>query len=1360
MSLETVHQEFEQIDTNHYGYITRADLEAYARRTHQDSDFVDKWFQWFEGEHKGIITMEDVCTTLGIPMREEYMQKVDQKRQMISQGLISAPPEAHKMFASPPLSSSTVAQKSWMKGVEVLPGNAASDDMVEKEKDMALFLKEQMERSYGKHWQVVVASSTIGCMKMHKVFYPIRLIRGTHYDFECITCFQNYLLVGTKSGQLLIYEITPSAPIHPDVFVPTVLGQEESALQKPLEFTSPVDLPTNKAFPPLPALNVRLCATHNLCKKRILQLEAISEYGFFLALTEFQLAAYNLSNRQLIAVVPNSKGATYFTIMYQSPTPVCKKNSSVNDAVNRFKRPLINTEEVHSPTKGCPLRLNLCIRAFVPPSEADDPSIAFWPSEYSIMEPARSLQFCGLETLMIASRSDYTRLNLVTRECERISASAKVSTTLMSPLPYCVDPITFSEIDSPKATTTNSTSDEPEVDNSRGNCSHKWVVGASAPFVFASDESFFILMPDDGDVKSTPTFTLSDIAQCIQVFPPFLLAGLPKQLEVRSLDPNLLVQTFTIPRIRSMCSNEHGWLYASAAASVYHPDDSQPCLSSDSTVAPSMSHGSDVWLLLSANRLQFVQELVRQKEFEMALRVSCFASISGQPAVTTNPIGALFAFHLFDTKRDFERALQLFYKLKTDPTLVIGLCPGLLSEEESAQLQYPSSPMPLADSERTALFEPLITFLVRWRNHLRCNRPQEMSLENFLEQHVSCGIILGCGIQQRRRRLLQVVDTSLLKCYQVTNVARIAPLLRRENYCLLEEAEGILKANNCMKDLVTLYKMHGMHREALHYLTSMVSDGDTAGNTAADGRLNYHSIVNYLKRLTGVPFDLVVEFGEDVLMQHPRAWMRIFAEWESQIRQNASASNKAEYYSLISYRERTIRYLERVAPHLLIPFLECILFSPCICEGGEEGLDALDVLNEEGDFGSSVFFDKGFSSPRSPSIIREVANGVDILVFSDSSTSNSESTPTLEGQWESTCIWPFPKHHHSHRRSTPCHICHRIEPEGDVSDGYTMPEICVPPPGFPPQVGLFDRYVRALINQIRLHTDDKVMTYCVADEKPTDGIVARLRTRLLRFLSMEGVQVSAEELLLHLPYDGCFEERTVLLARLKRHRQALTMWVHLLNNWDKALEHCALTQAKVEQQYVAMASGKNTKKDKENINLYEIYTVLVDVCLNPLEPIALGIVLPNSAQDAESSNADHSELDLRFEPRMDLALAVMRQFSELIDVTKVLHIIPDSTNLSLLSSFLESALRYQTSLWTRLVFFTSAVHRESVQSHNACVATTAAQMFNVTTLSRCRQCQRRIGNAAFVRYPDSGDLVHYGCCRDLPVDSDSPLLQR
>ena len=70
-----------------------------------------------------------------------------------------------------------------------------------------------------------------------------------------------------------------------------------------------------------------------------------------------------------------------------------------------------------------------------------------------------------------------------------------------------------------------------------------------------------------------------------------------------------------------MCANEYGWLYASAAASIYHPDDIQPCLKEDKSETPSMGEGSDVWVLLSASRLRFVQNLVKQRVSET--RVLC-----------------------------------------------------------------------------------------------------------------------------------------------------------------------------------------------------------------------------------------------------------------------------------------------------------------------------------------------------------------------------------------------------------------------------------------------------------------------------------------------------------------------------------------------------------------------------------------------------------------------------------------------------------------------------------------------------------------------------------------------------------------
>ena len=309
----------------------------------------------------------------------------------------------------------------------------------------------------------------------------------------------------------------------------------------------------------------------------------------------------------------------------------------------------------------------------------------------------------------------------------------------------------------------------------------------------------------------------------------------------------------------------------------------------------------------------------------------------------------------------------------------------------------------MEELEKNGLYEPLIAFLVRWRNHLRSGGSQDL-----LEQTIPCACIVNREVVLRRRRdLLEAVDTSLLKCYQMTNIARIRPLLRQENYCSLEVTETILKASGCLKDLITVYKMRGLHREALQCLTSV--------------ELNYHDLAKYLRHLDDAPFDFVAEFGETLLANHPRLWMNIFLAWECQIRQRLASLSKEDYYSLIGYRDKAIRYLERVAPHLILPFLECVIFNSCNCDTAEEeGLDALDMLQDD------ISTDDSFSPSSSP----------------------LDSSRATRRHWESTCVWPFPRQHRFH---------------SDSPDAQTMPNVCTLPSGFEPQVELFDRYVKILM---------------------------------------------------------------------------------------------------------------------------------------------------------------------------------------------------------------------------------------------------------------------------------------------------------
>ncbi|VDM25557.1 unnamed protein product [Hydatigera taeniaeformis] len=142
-----------------------------------------RWFQWFEEGDKGIITIEDVCATLDIPLPLEYRRKAEQNN-VRSEGLIQETVETPALFAAPPMpSSASSLEKSTLDGVEVLPGNAASDDVLETcvrlvkeysgphgaEKDLAGYLKEHMEMRYRKHWEVVISISAIGCAVAHEV---------------------------------------------------------------------------------------------------------------------------------------------------------------------------------------------------------------------------------------------------------------------------------------------------------------------------------------------------------------------------------------------------------------------------------------------------------------------------------------------------------------------------------------------------------------------------------------------------------------------------------------------------------------------------------------------------------------------------------------------------------------------------------------------------------------------------------------------------------------------------------------------------------------------------------------------------------------------------------------------------------------------------------------------------------------------------------------------------------------------------------------------------------------------------------------------------------------------------------------
>ncbi|BHF60989.1 Vam6/Vps39-like protein [Sparganum proliferum] len=1268
---------------------------------------------------------------------------------------------------------------------------------------------------------------------MHEAFYPIRLIKNNHYEFESISCYQNYLLLGAKSGLLLIYEVVPANNSQTKAFVPPDKPDRRTRQVEPLVLSAddgeiagnPRQDKAAVNFE-LPSFNVRVCATHHLSKKRVLQLRAVPEYGLFLALTDLHLAAYRLSDRQLVAVVPNSRGASHFAVLFKAGSDSRSMLTSPRSArgySGSGSKQSGHTEEVRlSDGKQCP-SLYLCAcskrklsfygwspeqRKFLPPSALSDAAVAKWPDDYTLSEPAICIQFCGLDMLMVGLRSEYLCIKLSTREAQTIATPNKLAGTLMSPLPYCLDQVVFQKC----RTTTNSsgmrgpsspthldhTDDRSDNENSTSTIdpaleSSSWMTGSAAPFALASDDQLFTLLPNAGSIDEKPAFRWSGIPQCFQVCPPYLLAGLTKVLEVWSLDPYELTQTLQIPSVRAMCYN-NGWLYATAAASTA----SSPSVSGVASPSGSpitTSGGSDVWLLLAANRPNLIRYLIQRKEFEIALKLATFTHLSAQPALQTEELAALYAFHLFDRDRQFEKALNLFCQLNTDPFQVLGLCPGMLPEDFSGELKYPSTPVPLTEDEKKMLLEPLITYLVRWRNRLRASTSSTGSPSTHkTAQHASSQVLLHqffCSpIVPRtqtnelqhglpRLSLLQLVDTCLLKCYLVTNIARVGPLLRQENYCHLEEAERVLTLNHRYTDLVTMYRARGFHQQALRVLTKV-----TLGTVEAekvDTSNEAHTpdlIVAYLKDLDPTNFELVAQFGDWIMNKHPKSWMSIFVAWERELRRKVlSAAPDSKSFAGFAYRDQVIRHLEKHASHLIIPFLERIIFMPHDWDDEMEENGEAEEREEEALRVSNLN-----SSGTSPSTPQSTALSDDMV-----NPTNGSSLVTLNGNSQNvcdvnlfTCLWPLPRPrrlvtHSSVKHRLSRNLPMRSEQEPDPDD---LPEID-PLPSSPEPTELHNRYARALIRQIQtLQPDPTKLALRVDEEEPPNGPIARLRRRLLHFLVHPQACFSATSLLPKLPYDACFEERALLFAKLRRHEQALTLWIHLLNQWERALQHCAQVQMEAERRAAMQAQAKRVsprsdataanavaqqqrhqhqqqkqQQPEDTAEPPEIYTLLFEVCLNPLEPIALGIVPPSRGSTPEAgpigSPMKPAFTDLKFEPRLDLALNVLQSFGERVNAPKILRALPESISLHDMANFLECTVKQQESIIARLVFFLGAARSESIQSRKAHAEATAGRLFKVSASATCRQCRRRIGASAFVRYPDSGDLVHYGCCRDL-----------
>uniref|UniRef100_A0A0K0CSY7 CNH domain-containing protein n=1 Tax=Angiostrongylus cantonensis TaxID=6313 RepID=A0A0K0CSY7_ANGCA len=240
-----------------------------------------------------------------------------------------------------------------------------------------------------------------------------------------------------------------------------------------------------------------------------------------------------------------------------------------------------------------------------------------------------------------------------------------------------------------------------------------------------------------------------------------------------------------------------------------------------------------------------------------------------------------------------------------------------------------------------------------------------------------------------------------------------------------------------------------------------------------------------------------------------------------------------------------------------------------------------------------------------------------------------------------------------------------------------------------------------LLFQDYIHTfpdDENIIR--VGDE---DGELGRMRRRLIKFLQ-SSLYYSPQAVLLQLNNCVFYEERALLLGRLKHHEQALTIYTSILNDFESAEEYCRIYY---------------DRNDEINSQVYQtfffkVYLYLFCAFVKPSDPVIAGIL----GKDLPTP-----------EPDILSAIRVLNRHADKIDTGRL-------TNLS---------HKNIQNMWFALQRSISAC---GIASHKERLRHVLSQRIVVGNASECCKCGKRIGNSAFVRYPTDGCLAHFGCHKD------------
>uniref|UniRef100_A0A8C7TJ08 VPS39 subunit of HOPS complex n=1 Tax=Oncorhynchus mykiss TaxID=8022 RepID=A0A8C7TJ08_ONCMY len=595
---------------------------------------------------------------------------------------------------------------------------------------------------------------------MHDAYEPVPILEKLPLQIDCLAAWEDWLLVGTKPGHLLLYRIKNNAGTN----------RFEVTLEK-----------SNKNF-----------------SKKIQQLFVVSQYKILVSLLENNIHVHDLLTFQQITVVSKARGATLFACDLQQ-----------------------------SPSGEAQLRMCVAVKKKLQLYYWKDREFYELQGDFAAPDIPKSMAWCQ-NSICVGFKRDYYLIRMDGRgSIKELFPTGKQLEPLVAPL-----------------------------------ADGKVAVG---------QDDLTVVLNEEGVCTQKYALNWTDIPIAMEHQSPYIIAVLPRYVEIRTFEPRLLVQSVELQRPRFITSAGPNIVYVAS--------------------------NHFVWRLVPVPIASQIRQLLQDKQFELALQLANMKDdVEGDKRQQIHHIQNLYAFNLFCQKR-FDDSMQVFAKLGTDPTHVIGLYPDLLPADYRKQLHYPNPLPSLSGAELEKAHLALIDYLTQKRSHL-------VKHLNDSEPSTPSPLMEGIPTIKSRKKLLQIIDTTLLKCYLHTNVALVSPLLRLDNnHCHIEESEYILKKAHKYSELIILYEKKGLHQKALQVLL----DQSTKANSPLKG---HERTVQYLQRLGMENLVIIFEFSPWVLKICPEDGLKIFTEDLTEV--ETLPRDKVLNFLKEGFKELTIPYLEHI----------------------------------------------------------------------------------------------------------------------------------------------------------------------------------------------------------------------------------------------------------------------------------------------------------------------------------------------------------------------------------------------------------------------------------------------------------------